>query len=194
MRSIALVIVLLLGLAAAAGAQATANESHSGDLAAAYHWVHTNSPPNGGCGCFALNGIGVSGSYDLRSRLSIAAEASLDHTSSALAANNSLTLTSFMAGPRLHLPDPFMRGPHALQPFTQLIVGFAHAGGGIAGVADGTSAFAGRLGGGLDLPVSGNLVVRVIEADYYMTTFANTVDNRQNNTLIGAGVALRWQR
>ena len=182
MRSIALALALLLGLA------------HSGDVAAAYHWVHTNSPPNGGCGCFALNGIGVSGSWNFGPRLAAAAEASLDHTGNALSTKNSLTLTSFMAGPRLRLPDPLMRGPHALQPFVQLLVGVAHAGGGVAGVADGTSAFAGRLGGGLDLPINETFVIRVIQADYYETTFANTADNRQNNTLIGAGVAFRWSR
>ena len=62
MRSIALACVLLLGMAAAAAAQAISGTSHSGDIALAYHWVHTNAPPNGGCGCFALNGGGISGS------------------------------------------------------------------------------------------------------------------------------------
>ncbi len=192
MRSITLACVLLLGLATAARAQATASVARTGDVAVAYHWVHTNSPPNGGCGCFALNGFGVSASYNLGLRLAIVAEASLDHTSAALAANNSLTLTSYMGGARYRVPYPWMRGEHAIRPFGQLLVGVAHAGGGIAGVADGTSAFAGRLGAGVDVPISGALIVRAIQADYYMTTFANTVDNRQNNTLVGAGIVFLW--
>jgi outer membrane immunogenic protein len=87
-----------------------------------------------------------------------------------------------------------MHGPHALQPFAQVLVGGAHAGGGVAGVADGTSAFAGRLGGGIDLPLTTGIAVRVIQADYYLTDFANSADNHQNNTLIGAGVVVHWSR
>lgn len=194
MRSIALACALLLGIATAARAQATSGVSHSGDVALTYHWVHTNAPPSGGCGCFALNGVGLSGSWDFGPRLTAVAEVSVDHTSNALSTSESLTLTSYVAGARYHLPDPWMHGPHALQPFAQVLVGGAHAGGGMAGVADGTSAFAGRLGGGIDLPLTTGIAVRVIEADYYLTDFANSADNHQNNILIGAGVVVHWSR
>ena len=194
MRSIALACCLLLGLAAAAMAQATAGSTHNGDAALTYHWVHTNAPPNGGCGCFALNGVGASASLNLSTHLAVVAEFSIDHTSKALASNNSLSLTSYMAGARYHLPNPWMHGVHALQPFAQVLVGGAHAGGGIAGVADHTSALAGRLGGGIDLPVSALITLRIAQGDYYMTTFANTADNRQNNLLFGAGIVLNWSR
>jgi len=60
------------------------------------------------------------------------------------------------------------------------------------GVADGTSAFAGRLGGGVDLPLNNAISVRLIQADYYMTTFDNSANNHQNNILVGAGVILHW--
>jgi hypothetical protein len=86
-----------------------------------------------------------------------------------------------------------MNGPHTLEPFAQLLVGGAHAGGGIAGIADGTSAFAGRLGGGVDLPVTTGIAVRV-QGDYYLTDFANSADNHQNNILVGAGVIVHWSR
>jgi outer membrane immunogenic protein len=99
-----------------------------------------------------------------------------------------------MAGVRYRLPRPWMHGEHALRPFAQLIVGGAHAGGGMAGVADGTSAFAGRIGGGIDLPINAGLAIRLVQGDYYMTTFANSADNRQNNLLFGAGIVLHWYR
>jgi outer membrane immunogenic protein len=192
MRSIALACVLLLGMATAAAAQAISGASHSGDVALAYHWVHTNAPPNGGCGCFGLNGGGISGSWNFGSQLAVVAEVSIDHTGKALASNESLTLTSYMAGPRYYLPNPWMHGPHALQPFAQLLVGGAHAGGGLVGVSDGSSAFAGRIGGGINLPLNYALAVRIIQADYYLTNFGNTADNHQNNILIGAGIVLHW--
>jgi outer membrane immunogenic protein len=194
MRSVALACVLLLGVASAAMAQATSGISHSGDGALAYHWVHTNAPPEGGCGCFALNGVGISASWNFDSQLTAVAEISLDHTSNALSSTKSLTLTSYMAGVRYRLPRHWMHGEHALRPFAQLIVGGAHAGGGMAGVADGTSAFAGRIGGGIDLPINAGLAIRLVQGDYYMTTFANSADNRQNNLLFGAGIVLHWYR
>jgi hypothetical protein len=64
----------------------------------------------------------------------------------------------------------------------------------MAGVADGTSAFAGRLGGGVDLPLNSGIAVRLIQADYYMTSFKNSADDRQNNVLLGAGIILHWFR
>jgi hypothetical protein len=103
MRSIALAICLLLGMAGSAMGQAIANMSRTGDLALTYHEVHSNAPPGGGCGCFYLSGGGLSGSYRMNSRLAIVAEFSVDHTSKALAASQSLTLTSYMAGARYML-------------------------------------------------------------------------------------------
>jgi outer membrane immunogenic protein len=192
MRSIALACALLVGMVSAGMAQAGSGLSHSGDAMLTYHWVHTNTPPSGGCGCFPLNGVGLSGSWNFNPKLAGVVEVSVDHTSNALSLSKSLTLTSYMAGARYRLPDPWMHGVHALQPFAQVLVGGAHAGGGIAGVADGTSAFAGRLGGGVDLPLTVGIAVRLIQADYYMTDFANGVDNRQNNLLFGAGVIIHW--
>lgn len=194
MRSIALACGLLLGMATAAMAQATSGVSHNGDAALAYHWVHTNAPPGGGCGCFALNGGGLSGSWNLGPQLAAVAEVSVDHTAKALSSGDSLTLTSYMAGVRYHLWQPRMDGSHALQPFVQLLVGDAHAGGGITGLADGTSAIAGRLGGGIDMPLTLGIAVRLIQADYYYTGFPNGADNHQNNILVGAGVVVRWSR
>ncbi|WP_158945102.1 hypothetical protein [Granulicella sp. S190] len=194
MRSLVLICFWLM-VGTTVWAQAVAiGESHSGDAALAYHWVHTNAPPDGGCGCFPLNGGGISASWNFGTRLAAVGEFSVDHTSNALSSSRSLTLTSYLGGARYYLPRPWMHGDHALQPFVQVLVGGAHAGGGMAGVADGTSAFAGRLGGGVDLPLRPGIAIRLIQADYYMTTFKNGADDRQNNILIGAGVSFRWFR
>jgi hypothetical protein len=48
-----------------------------------------------------------------------------------------------------------------------------HPGGGEAGVADGSYKFATRIGGGIDVPLSAHFAVRIIQIDYYLTTFAN---------------------
>jgi hypothetical protein len=179
-------------MATTAVAQAYPGSSHTGDAALAYHWVHTNAPPNGGCGCFGLNGLGLSGSYNINSQLAIVAEFSVDHTSKALEQAQSLTLVSYMGGARYRPFAPRMDGSHQIQPFVQVLVGGAHAGGGIAGVADGTSAFASRVGGGVDIPLNYAVTVRAFQGEYYLTNFSNTAGNHQNNMLFGAGIVIRW--
>ena len=187
MRSILLATVLLLGGASAAMAQ----ESHSGDAAVAYHWVRTNAAP-GECGCFSLNGGGISGSWNLRPRWSVVTEFSAEYTGSAPSTGNSLTLTTFLAGARYRLPQAWLHGRHKPQPFAQVLLGAGHSGGGVAGVGDATYAFATRLGGGVDVPISSRFSVRAIQLDYFRTQFANAKNDRQNNLLFGFGFVYHW--
>jgi hypothetical protein len=107
---------------------------------------------------------------------------------------NSLTLTEFLAGVRYKLPSLWRREEHSPQPFGQLLLGAAHASGGIAGAGNGTIAFATRVGGGIDLPVSPHFAVRIIQVDYDLTAFQNSSNNLQNNLLLGCGVVFRWSR
>ena len=189
MRSILLAIVLLLGGAPAAVAQ----ESYSGDAAAAYHWVHTNAGP-GQCGCFGLNGGGLSGSWNFRGPWSLVTEISAEYTNGAPTTGNSLTLTSYLAGARYRLPQPWLHGAHKPQPFAQLLIGAGHAGGGVAGIGDASYGFATRMGGGVDVPVNPRFAVRIIQIDYYLTHFANSTNDHQNNLLVGAGIVFHWSR
>ena len=190
MRSLLLSTVLLLAGACAALAQ---QDTYSGDAAAAYHWMHANAGP-GQCGCFGMNGGGLSGSWNFRSSWSAVVDISAENTSSASPASNSLTLVSYLAGTRYKIPQPWLEGNHKPHPFAQVILGAAHAGGGEAGVADGSYKFATRIGGGVDVPFSAHFAVRIIQIDYYLTTFANAINDHQNNLLVGAGVVYHWSR
>jgi outer membrane immunogenic protein len=192
MRSIALATGLLLGAAMAAMSQTMPHESAaSGDAALTYHWVRSNTQP-GDCGCFDLNGGGISASWNVRSRLAVMAEISGEYAGSGPSTGNSLTLTSYLAGARYVPPQPWLRGAHGPRAFGQVLMGVGHAGGGIAGAGDSTTAFATRIGGGFDLPMSAQFAIRIIQVDYYLTAFKNTTTNRQNNLLLGAGVVYRW--
>lgn len=189
MRSLLLSTILLL----AGGRAAVAQESYSGDAAAAYHWVRTNAGP-GDCGCFGVNGGGLSASWNFRGSWFAIVDVSAEHTASALPMGNSLTLTSYLAGARYKIPKPWLEGKHKPQPFAQILLGAAHAGGGEAGVANGSYRFATRIGGGIDVPVSSHFAVRVVQLDYYLTTFANATNDHQNNLLVGAGIVYHWSR
>jgi hypothetical protein len=101
-------------------------------------------------------------------------------------------IPAYMAGARYRIAgaSPYRR--RRLQPFAQLLVGTAHAGGGIVGRGDGSYAFASRVGGGIDMPVSSHIAIRIFQIDYYLTHFANLSNDHQNNLLLGAGIVLRW--
>ncbi len=192
MRSIALAIIMLLGAATAAMGQSFPNASTaSGDAAVTYNWERTNAQP-GECGCINLNGGGVSGSWNLRPQLAVVAEISGESAGSVAPTGNSLTLTSYLAGARYILPQLWPRSEHGLQPFVQVLVGAAHAGGGIAGAGDGSFAFETRMGGGIDLPVRPHLAIRIIQIDYDLTNFPNSVNAHQNNLMLETGIVFRW--
>lgn len=194
MRSILLATILTLAGASAAMAQASAAyDSYSGDAAATFHYVRVNAGP-GQCGCFNLYGAGVSGSWNFRGPWSAVTEISVDNSSGDPSTSSSLTLTSYLAGVRYQLPQPWLEGPHKPQVFAQLLLGAAHAGGGSAGVGDGTYEFASRLGGAVDIPVNSHFSVRLVQIDYYVTRFANQVNDHQNNLLVGAGLVFHWSK
>jgi hypothetical protein len=121
-------------------------------------------------------------------------DVSSQFTSHASSTGNSLTLTSFLAGGRFQLPEPWLRRirKHRPLPFAQVLVGAAHAGGGEAGVGDASYGFAARLGGGIDVPVSSRFSIRAIQIDYFPTTFANAANDHQNNLMVSAGIVFRW--
>ena len=186
-------ILIFAALLFAGASTAMAQEGFSGDVAVTYQWVRTNAAP-GECGCFGLNGGSVSGSWNIRGPWSIVADFSSGTATGAPTAGSSLTLTSGLGGARYELPRlrrNWLHGAHRVQPFAQILVGVSHAGGGAAGIADGTNRFAARAGGGFDVPVSRRFSVRG-QVDYFATTFANGTNDHQNNLLIGAGVVYHW--
>ncbi len=188
MRSLLLSIILLFASAAATMAQ---QDTDSGEIAGTYSWVRANAGP-GQCGCFGMNGGGVSGSWNIRKDWSIVADFGAEHNGSAPPLGNSLTLTSYLVGGRYKFSQPWLKGEHKPQPFGELLIGVAHASGAEAGVSNGWTQFASHLGGGVDVPLNTHFAVRVVQIDYYLTTFNNGTNNHQNNLLVGAGIVYHW--
>jgi outer membrane immunogenic protein len=174
-------------------AQVSSKGTYSGDTALIYHWVRSNTQP-GDCGCFNLNGGAISASLNLRSRWSSIAEVSAELATGGPGTGNSLTVVSYLAGMRYSLPNVRLHHFPVLQPFAQVLAGAGHAGGGIAGAADGTYAFVGRVGGGIDLPMKAGFALRLVQADYDANTFTNAINDHQNNLLLGTGIVYHWSR
>lgn len=198
MRKIAVIGALLLGIPVSAAGQSSLLggtgaflEANKPDVALAYQFMRTNTQP-GECGCFNLNGAGLSASWSFRPDLAAVVEGDADFATNGPRTGNSLTLVSGLVGVRYRLPvqPPGRRAP---QLFAEAMAGGGHAGGGIAGAGDGSLAFVGRVGGGFDQALTDRFAIRW-ETDYAATTFANGVNNHQNNFLFAVGFVFRWSR
>ena len=161
------------------------------ELALGYSYVHSNVPP-GGCGCFSLNGGSATFTWPLGSgKFAVAGDINVVHAGGISSQGDSLTLSTYTAGGR-YLPN---RGHSLFHPFGQVLVGVAHSTGTLVqganpGSANAGAAFAANIGGGLDLRTDHHFAIRLVEADYLLTTFDNGSNNHQNNIRIGAGVVI----
>lgn len=191
---------LLLTIAAASTVEAVAQSpipSASGkpraELALDYSYLHSNAPP-GGCGCFNMNGGSATFAWPLGSgQFALAGDVTIAHSDSVSSSGDNLTLSTFTAGIRYLPPMPHT----SLQPFGQALLGLAHSSGTLVqgsnpGAANASAAFAGNFGGGMDWRATPRFSIRLLEADYLLTTFDNGSNNHQNNVRISAGMVIHF--
>jgi outer membrane immunogenic protein len=164
------------------------------EISGEYTYTHSNAPP-AECGCFPLNGGSASIAQPYGSGyFALVFDTTVVHTSGISSGKYNLTLSVFTAGFRLR-PTPGARW----KPFGEVLIGVEHAGGSLVrgdtpAASDGGAVFAMNAGGGLDRRLSRHLSLRVIEADYLMTTSSNRANNVQNNLRIGSGLIYRFGR
>jgi outer membrane immunogenic protein len=186
-----LLAAFTLGLAAQANAQAYAQPAPRFEAGVDYSYVRSNTPP-GGCACFGLNGGGGSLAYYFNRSLAAVADINSGHSSNIGIGTSDLTLTSYVFGPRY-----YWHNHSRTTPFVQALLGGAHANSNslalrVAGQQTGSNAFASKIGGGVDLPLTQRFWLRPFEANYFLTHFNNGVNDHQNNLQIGAGVVLHF--
>ncbi len=163
------------------------------ELALGYSYLYSNAPP-GGCGCFSLNGGNATFAWMVKpAHFALVGDVAVAHAGNIDSNGDSRTLSTFTVGGR-YLPRPRRS---ALQPFGQILVGVAHASrslvqGGIADTGNPSAAFAANVGGGIDLRAAHHFSIRLVEANYLVTTFDNGVNDRQNILRISAGIVFRF--
>ena len=151
------------------------------DLFAGYAYTRFNS---GGTGTNLEGGMGSVG-WNAKPWLQIVADTSysvvtLSGTKNILYGNH--------YGPRIF---PRGRNPLGVTPFVEALFGGSRVDTKVSGVGGYTvsdSSFSIKTGGGFDMRISRLIEVRVIDADYYRTSFGGVT---QNNYWISAGVVLR---
>jgi outer membrane immunogenic protein len=169
----------------------SAQEGGRFEVGADYNFVRANAGPDA-CGCFTMQGGDAWIGWHLTDHLSFVAQGALHRATNINGTTASLTLTSFMTGPRLNF-----RPTHRITPFVQGLFGVSHGSGLLTPVpATGLSGTANSLaisaGGGIDFILTRAVAIRVIQVDYFHTRFDNGVNQSQNNIRLSAGILVHF--
>ena len=183
--------ILALLFVAIAPVKLLAQGQPSQEIAFDYTYIHTNAPP-GGCGCFSMSGGGGSYAYHYGPQFALLADVEVAHAYKADAYGDDLTLTSFLAGPRFYYRRPAARWV----PYGQALLGVVRGTGTLAAAnsngSPSSAVFGSALGGGVEYNITRDFTLRVVEVNYFVTTFDNLVNNRQNNLRVTAGMAYHF--
>jgi len=185
MRLTVLAFTIIFAALLASTARSSAQE-HPVDIDVHYTYLHANVLP--GCNCFSMNGGGGAASYGIRPNLFAVADIDITHAGAITPDHFDLTLTTYTFGVRYE-----WKRFHAT-PFGEFLLGGSHASGSLAprsaSLPGSSNAFAMRTGGGLNLPLTRHISLRLTQVDYLMTDFSNGKDDRQNNLQVGAGIVI----
>ena len=131
---------------------------------------------------FNANGAGGQLVYNVSNWLGVLGDVSGYWATNATKAGAAMP---YLLGPRAHL----RRGN--ITPFAQVLAGGILTSSGIQ-TSGWQSHFAMAIGGGVDVRVSRHISIRPVEAEYFLTTIPDGLNNRQNNFRASAGIVLRF--
>jgi len=88
-------------------------------------------------------------------------------------------------------------GRSVFRPFGQVLVGATRATGTLVlaptpAALNSNLEFSAVIGGGVDLHTSRHISLRLAEADYFVTTFENGVNDHQNNLRLSSGLVFHF--
>ncbi|HTZ99280.1 MAG TPA: outer membrane beta-barrel protein [Candidatus Aquilonibacter sp.] len=174
---------LLCGLILLSAAAASAQGVAKVEVFAGYSYLH--SSVTGTSFSANLNGGSASVSVNPTSWLGLVGDfggyhGGLNSDSSGINGE----LYTYMFGPK----SAFRVG--RFTPFVQSLFGGIHASSGSAFGSE--NAFAMATGGGLDVNAAQHLGIRLVQAEYVLTTLHDGVNNRQNSVRVSAGIVFRW--
>jgi Outer membrane protein beta-barrel domain len=187
----AALLLSILGCAIAAAAQAAAPAStppSALEVTLAYSADRTNGVVGGS---FWMQGARAEANAQFARHVSVVAELAGEHAGSINSAGESLSLVSYLFGPRYTFTP---RSRSVL--FGQFLVGGVHGFDALFPQPSGSTvtpdAFAFAAGGGINLRLSRRFALRAIQADYFQTQLPNDGNDRQNHFRISAGLVFRF--
>jgi opacity protein-like surface antigen len=190
---ILLAIFLAAVFALSSAPSANAQELPKWEVFGGYTYMHSNIiVTNAG---FNLNGGSGSVAYHLTDWFALVGEYAVTHQGAVTAKPFSLTVTTYVFGPRV-----YWHNHTHLTPYGQVLFGGGHAGGSLytsslgAGLLPlgSSNDFNFTAGGGVDWKINHGFSVRLAQAEYLHTQFANAVNNSENNFRLSTGVVFTF--
>jgi hypothetical protein len=179
----------LLGTALLAKAQ---EEPSKFDLYGGYYYarinVNANVPGIAPSATYIGEGGGGQLQYNAKNWLGAVGDLSGFYATSAGNGAFAGAFLTYLLGPRVN----FRHGK--LTPFVRALFGGVRTTDGIAYSTGTANNFAMTAGGGIDIKVSRHILVRPIQAEYFMTKIPDGLNNRQDNLRMGARIGLRLGR
>jgi len=165
-----------LGLAALPAAAQVTRDTF--DVGVNYVADRSNAYP-GTCGCFTLQGGGVTAGITMPYHLAGVADFTMVHASTVPGSNYGLGLTTYMAG--VQYREPVTR----FTPYGQVLLGAVHGFDSVFPGSSGTTAnsFAWEMGAGVEYRIDHSFSVRILEMDYLRTSLPNNTSSGWQNHL-----------
>ncbi len=183
--------VLLLGLFAAAPFMKAQEQTAKLEASGAYYYArfNVNASAVGGTPSETFNGNGGGGQLEYNANHWLGVVGDMAGYGATATTNGALVGGAFtyLAGPRVN----FRHGK--VTPFAQTLFGGIRTTDGI-GRSGPENNLAMTAGGGVDFKVSRHVSLRPVQAEYFMTKLPNSLNNRQDNLRLGAGVVFRLGR
>jgi len=173
-------LVWLSGLLLILSFSAAAQDYPKAEVFGGYSYLHVSEFGNG----FNFNGGSGSIAVNPNNWFGIVGDIGAYHNGDF---GVSTTAVSYLFGPRFSY-----RKNEKVTPFFHVLFGGAHISASFSGISGSDNAFAWALGGGADVKVHPHVAIRLIQAEYLMTKFADGDNDRQNNVRISAGIVFRW--
>ena len=192
-KQILISILAVAATALTAAPSAKAQDAPKWEVFGGYTYMHSNIVVSGTT--FNMNGGSGSVAYQLTDWFSLVGEFAVTHQGAVAAKPFSLTVTTYEFGPRVS-----WRNHTHLTPYGQVLFGGGHAGGSLytsslgAGLAPlgSSNDFNFTAGGGVDWKLNHGFSVRLAQAEYLHTQFANAVNNSQSNFRLSTGVVFTF--
>ena len=154
-----------------------------------YARFNVNTSAVGGTASETFNGNGGGGQLEYNANHWLGVVGDLSGYGATATTNGALVGGAFtyLAGPRVN----FRHG--RVTPFAQTLFGGIRTTDGI-GRSGPENNLAMTAGGGIDFKVSRHVSLRPVQAEYFMTKLPDSLNNRQDNLRLGAGVVFRLGR
>jgi hypothetical protein len=155
-----------------------------GEVAADYSYVRGDAANSDGLN---LNGADISVAFRMAGPFSLVGDVGINRTGNVSGSGLGVTISTFMAGPRISLNHMAK-----FQPSFQVLFGAARASGSIFSAIGNPTGFAIAPGVRLDYALSSRFSLRLLEAEYRYSTYRQDDNDREASVRLGAGIVFHF--